>query len=99
MKSQINRRAVDLSAYPNLVVIYLGMRVNTFTGIKTVLGLGPQISKRFGTNPKAFFCIEASFSHLRQYAIGRTGRNFNSCGPVPDPFTHQTLRKPYFTHP
>ena len=45
MKAHVNRRIVDLSAYPDLVVIYLGMRVNTFTSCKTVLGLGPQISK------------------------------------------------------
>jgi hypothetical protein len=31
------RQTVDLSAYPDLVVIYLGMRVNVLTGIKTLL--------------------------------------------------------------
>ena len=38
MKSRVERRTVDLSAYPDLVVIYLGMRVNTLTGLKTLLG-------------------------------------------------------------
>ena len=45
MKSAIERQTVDLSAYPDLVVIYLGMKVRTFAGIKTLLGLGPQIQK------------------------------------------------------
>jgi len=28
MPRRVNRQTVDLSAYPDLVVIYLGMRVN-----------------------------------------------------------------------
>jgi hypothetical protein len=35
VKTNVDLRAVDLSAYPDLVVIYLGMRVRTFPGIKT----------------------------------------------------------------
>jgi len=31
-----SRSTVDLSAYPQRVVIYLGMRVNALTGIKTL---------------------------------------------------------------
>ena len=27
------RQTVDLSAYPDLVVVYLGMTVNVFTGV------------------------------------------------------------------
>jgi len=45
MPSTVDRRTVDLSAFPDLVVIYLGMRVRTLAGIKTLLGLGPQIDK------------------------------------------------------
>jgi len=32
-----SRRVVDLSSYPDLVVMYLGMRVKAFTGIKTLI--------------------------------------------------------------
>jgi Domain of unknown function (DUF4188) len=45
MKTTVDLRTVDLAAYPDLVVIYLGMRVRTFPGIKTLMGLGPQINK------------------------------------------------------
>jgi hypothetical protein len=38
------RRSVDLSNYPNLVVIYLGMQVRTLTGLKTLFGFGPKIA-------------------------------------------------------
>jgi len=44
MRTRVERRSVNLSAYPDLVVIYLGMRVNRIAGIKTLLGLGPKIS-------------------------------------------------------
>lgn len=40
----MDRRTVNLSQYPDLVVLYLGMRVNAFRGIKTLLGFGPKIS-------------------------------------------------------
>ena len=51
MSTSVNRRTVDLSSYPDLVVVYLGMRVNRITGLKTVFGLGPQISKSVEDRP------------------------------------------------
>lgn len=45
MHTPVNRRTVDLSQYPDLVVVYLGMRVNRITGLKTLIGFGPRISK------------------------------------------------------
>jgi hypothetical protein len=44
MPTKVNRRTVDLSGFPNLVVVYLGMRVNRLTGFKTLFGFGPKIS-------------------------------------------------------
>ena len=35
MAKRVERRTVDLSGYPDLVVIYLGMRVNRLMGLKT----------------------------------------------------------------
>ncbi len=46
MPERPRRETVDLSRYPDLVLIYLGMRVNTITGIKPLLGFGPRISAR-----------------------------------------------------
>ena len=39
--SKVARQSVDRSAYPDLVLIYLGMRVNAWRGLKTLLGFGP----------------------------------------------------------
>lgn len=37
------RVAVDLTGYPDLVVIHLGMKVNTLAGLRTLFGLGREI--------------------------------------------------------
>ena len=48
------RQTVDLSAFPDLVVVYLGMRVNVLTGIKTLLGFGPKIEDSVAAEPDGF---------------------------------------------
>jgi hypothetical protein len=58
MKPKVNRRTVDLSGYPNLVVIYLGMRVNRVTGLKTLLGFGPRIAKSVEAHPDGLLLHE-----------------------------------------
>lgn len=40
----VQRVTVDLSRYPDLVMILLGMRVNALTGLRTLLGFGPRIA-------------------------------------------------------
>jgi hypothetical protein len=37
----VDRATADLSAYPDLVMILLGMGVNAVVGVKTLLGFGP----------------------------------------------------------
>ena len=54
----VNRRTVDLSNYPNLVVIYLGMRVNALTGIKTLFGFGPKINASVEAQPDGLLLHE-----------------------------------------
>ena len=58
MSTQVKRRTVDLSEYPDLVVIYLGMRVNTLTGLKTVIGFGPKIAKSVEEQPAGLLLHE-----------------------------------------
>lgn len=47
----MQRETVDLSEFPDLVVIYLGMRVNAWRGLKTLLGFGPKIADAAGRGP------------------------------------------------
>ena len=54
----VERRTVDLSAYPDLVVIYLGMRVNAWTGLKTLVGFGPKINAAVAAQPDGLLLHE-----------------------------------------
>jgi fumigallin biosynthesis monooxygenase-like protein len=56
--SKVQRQTVDLSAFPDLVVIYLGMRVTAWTGVRTMLGLGPQITNSVGQKPDGLLLHE-----------------------------------------
>jgi fumigallin biosynthesis monooxygenase-like protein len=51
MTTHVERRTVDLSGFPDLVVIYLGMRVNRLAGLKTLFGFGPKISGSAAARP------------------------------------------------
>ena len=58
MPTNVERRTVDLSQYPDLVVIYLGMRVNRLTGLKTLIGFGPKISASAAAQPDGLLLHE-----------------------------------------
>ena len=53
-----NRTTVDLSAYPDLVVIYLGMRVEEPRGLATIETLGPQIQAAVDEGPDGLLLHE-----------------------------------------
>ena len=72
------RETVDLSQYPNLVVIYLGMRVNTITGIKTLLGFGPKISQAVAAKPDGLLQHENIMYSLRHTGMRQYWRDFES---------------------
>jgi hypothetical protein len=58
MSTKVNRQTVDLSQYPNLVVVYLGMRVNRLTGLKTLFGFGPKIASSVAALPDGLLLHE-----------------------------------------
>ena len=70
MHTTVERRTVDLSSYPDLIVIYLGMRVNRITGIKTLLGFGPKISNSAAAQPDGLLRHETIFYSLFPMNIG-----------------------------
>lgn len=70
----VNRQTVDLSKYPDLVVIYLGMKVNVLRGIKTLLGFGPKIQQSVDAKPDGLlvhenflFSLFPPHAGMRQY--------------------------------
>jgi len=72
------RETVDLSAWPDLVVIYLGMRVNTLTGIKTVMGMGPKIKDAVAAKPDGLLLHEDLLYSLRHVGMRQYWRDFES---------------------
>lgn len=68
--ARVDRRTVDLSAYPDLIVIYLGMRINALAGIMRVLGLGPQIAASVKAKPDGLLLHEDLLFSLFPTHIG-----------------------------
>jgi hypothetical protein len=64
------RQTVDLSAYPDLVVVYLGMTVNMLTGVKTLLGFGPKIEGSVAARPDGLLLHENIFYSLFPLQVG-----------------------------
>jgi Domain of unknown function (DUF4188) len=69
-----DRTTVDLSEYPDLVVIYLGQRVNSLRGLKTLVSFRAKISKSVDAQPDGLLLHEnvlcsviPPHSGMRQY--------------------------------
>ncbi len=69
-KSTVRRQTVDLAAYPDLVVIYLGMRVHKLAGIGTLLKFGPKISAAVAAKPEGLLLHEPIFYSLFPPHVG-----------------------------
>jgi hypothetical protein len=78
--NKVERQTVDLSAFPDLVVIYLGMRVNAWAGLKTLIGLGPQIRDSVDQKPDGLLLHESFILSLFPPNIGmrQYWRDFDS---------------------
>ena len=73
-KTRPVRGSVDLSEYPDLVVIYLGMRAKSLRGVKTLVAFGPKIAKSVKARPEGllrhenlFFSLFPPHVGMRQY--------------------------------
>jgi hypothetical protein len=70
----VNRQTVDLSAFPDLVVIYLGMRVRNVRGLGKLLQTGRQIQAAVAQHPEGLllhegflFSLVPPHAGMRQY--------------------------------
>jgi fumigallin biosynthesis monooxygenase-like protein len=64
MSAKVQRSTVDLSSFPDLVVIYLGMRVRTLAGLKTVFSFGPKIKAAVDAKPDGLLLHENVYYSL-----------------------------------
>lgn len=80
MKTEVKRTTVDLSAYPDLIVIYLGMRAGALAGIKTLIGFGPKISRSADDQPDGLLLHESILYSLFPPHVGmrQYWRDFDS---------------------
>jgi hypothetical protein len=74
------RFTVDLSAYPDLVVIYLGMRVNALPGLLPALAFGPKIKQAVRESPSGLLRHEFLLFSLYPLHLGirQYWQNFES---------------------
>lgn len=72
------RETVDLDGYPDLVVIYLGMRVNALRGLITLLGFGPKIQGAVAGEPDGLLRHETVLYSLRHVGMRQYWRDFDS---------------------
>lgn len=54
----VERHTVDLTGFPDLVVVYLGMRVRRPRGLVRLLGIGPKIQKSWKQQPDGLLLHE-----------------------------------------
>ena len=74
------RFTVDVSNYPDLVVIYLGMRVNELRGLLPALQFGPKLEKAMKEKPVGLLRHELLFFSLFPLHLGirQDWRDFDS---------------------
>jgi hypothetical protein len=66
----VNHQTVDLSGFPDLVVIYLGMRVRTGRGLPKLIRTGRQISAAVAQTPDGLLLHESLLFSLLPPHVG-----------------------------
>jgi hypothetical protein len=97
MKHRVDRRTVDLSAYPDLVVIYLGMYVREPRGLKTLLHFGTRIKQAVADDPDGLLLHEDLIYGLLPPHVGmrQYWRDFTSLETWARSLPHKTWWQDY----
>lgn len=72
------RASVDLSAYPGLVVVYLGFRVGRLRGLKALLGIGRGLAQVQRTMPDGLLAHENLVYGLNHIGMRQYWRDLES---------------------
>jgi hypothetical protein len=78
MKTAVARATVDLSGHPDLVVIYLGLRVNALRGLATLFGVGPKLGAVARDKPDGLLAHESVYFGLRHIGFRQYWRDLES---------------------
>jgi hypothetical protein len=66
----VTRRTVDLSGYPDLIVIYLGMKPNSLKGLRTMRKLNGEIKAAVAAQPDGLLLHETLLFSLLPPHVG-----------------------------
>ena len=93
----VQRSTVDLSKFPDLVVIYLGMWVRTLRGVKTIFSFGPKISAAVAAKPDGLLIHESVFYSVYPLHVGmrQYWRDFSSLESWSRSLPHQDWWKDF----
>ena len=72
------RRSVDLSAYPDLIVVYLGFRVTRWRGLLTLLRLIPGLTGAVRVRPDGLLAHETVLYGLAHVGMRQYWRDLES---------------------
>jgi hypothetical protein len=78
MQATVTRRSVDLSAYPDLVIIILGFRVRRLRGIAALLGVGKGLRQIEISPPPGLLSSEQFLFALNHIGIRQYWRDLES---------------------
>jgi hypothetical protein len=101
MASKTQRVTVDLSQFPDLVVVYLGMRVHSLRGLRTLLSFGAQIAKAVAAKPERLLLHEnLTYSILPpHFGMRQYWRDFDSLEAWTRQQPHQGWWKSFLADP
>jgi len=97
----MERITVELDDYPDLVVIYLGMRVNSLRGLPTLLGFGSKIASAIRQKPDGLLAHESIVYSLFPLHVGmrQYWRDFDSLEAFSRAEPHRTWWKTFLKDP
>jgi Domain of unknown function (DUF4188) len=101
MPAKVNRATVDLAGFPNLVVIYLGMRAQSATGLLTLLKFGPKIAKSVEDQPDGLLLHENLLFSLfpPHFGMRQYWRDFDSMEAWARSLPHQRWWQEFLRDP
>jgi hypothetical protein len=101
MAGKVKRVTVDLGPYPDLVVIYLGMRVNSVRGLGTLLRFGRRIQASVEAKPEGLLVHENLIYSLfpPHFGMRQYWRNFESLEKWTRATPHQSWWQEFLRDP
>ena len=91
--------SVDLSAYPDLVVVYLGFRVSTWRGLKALLGIGRKLGDLTRNKPDGLLAHESLMFAINHVGMRQYWRDFDTLEAFTRSDPHRTWWREFSTDP